>query len=33
VQAGPFASREAARDAAARIGDALQMTPVVVERR
>ncbi|WPB57122.1 septal ring lytic transglycosylase RlpA family protein [Xylophilus sp. GOD-11R] len=33
VQAGPFASREAARDAAVRIGEALQMAPVVVERR
>jgi len=33
VQAGPFPSREAARDAALRLGEALQMTPVVVERR
>jgi len=33
VQAGPFASREAARDAAGRLGDALQLAPVVVERR
>lgn len=33
VQAGPFASREAAREAAQRLGDSLQLTPVVVERR
>lgn len=33
VQAGPFASREAARDAASRLGEALQLAPVIVERR
>ncbi|MCZ2498522.1 septal ring lytic transglycosylase RlpA family protein [Xylophilus sp. Kf1] len=33
VQAGPFASRDAARDAAQRLGDSLQLAPVVVERR
>jgi rare lipoprotein A len=33
LQAGPFASRTLARDAAGRIGDALQLSPVVVERR
>jgi len=33
VQAGPFASREAARDAAQRLGETLQLSPVVVERR
>ena len=33
VQAGPFASREAARDAARRLAETLQLSPVVVERR
>jgi len=33
VQAGPFASRDAARDAAARLGATLQIAPIVVERR
>lgn len=33
VQAGPFTSREAARDAAQRLGESLQLSPVVVERR
>ncbi|QHI98780.1 septal ring lytic transglycosylase RlpA family protein [Xylophilus rhododendri] len=32
VQAGPYPSREAARDAARRLGEALQLAPVVVER-
>jgi rare lipoprotein A len=33
VQAGPFASRETARDASLRLGESLQLAPVIVERR
>ena len=33
LQAGPYASREEARDGAERIRDALQLVPVIVERR
>ena len=33
LQAGPFASRELARDAAEQVRDGLQLAPLVVERR
>jgi rare lipoprotein A len=33
VQAGPYASRERARDAAQRVRDALGVVPLIVERR
>ena len=33
LQAGPYASREEARDGAERIRDALQLVPVIVERK
>ena len=33
VQAGPFSSRETARDASLRLGESLQLAPVIVERR
>jgi rare lipoprotein A len=33
VQAGPYASRERARDAAQRVRDALGIVPLIVERR
>ena len=33
LQAGPYASREEARDSAERVRDALQLVPLIVERR
>jgi rare lipoprotein A len=33
LQAGPYATRDAAREAAERVRGALQLTPVIVERR
>ena len=33
LQAGPYASREEARDGAERIREALQLVPVIVERK
>ncbi|HNJ84188.1 MAG TPA: SPOR domain-containing protein, partial [Piscinibacter sp.] len=33
LQAGPYASREEAREGAERVRDALQLVPLIVERR
>jgi len=33
LQAGPYASRDEAQDAAQRVRDALRLVPVIVERR
>ena len=33
LQAGPYASREEAREGAERVREALQLVPLIVERR
>ena len=33
IQAGPYASRDLARDAAEQVRNGLQLAPVIVERR